>query len=179
MKLSLRLATACLFAFLSNCCFAAPSVAGTLDFNNATATPQNYNAFSTGYNGTGSGAPQSLPGNFFYADFANTDRATFTDTTLTITDVEGEDGAYPFLMTFTDPIFTGFALISDSFGSTYNFSGGTFSFNAPTTDASGTYTAVFDYTTNISPAPEPSSLALLGTGFLSVLGAVRRRSGSR
>lgn len=61
----LSLAALCFLFSSANPIFAAPVTSGTLDFNNTTAAPQSYNAFSTDYNGTGTGSSQALPGMFF------------------------------------------------------------------------------------------------------------------
>jgi hypothetical protein len=150
------------------------SVSATLTFGDTSQTVY-YNAFTNGDSYVYQADPITIPGTFTYVDGANTDTATFTGSTLTITDTSYFN-ASPFLMTFTDPVITGYTLISDTFPSISSFSGGVFYFNSPGTENPGVQTAVFDYTAGpVSATPEPSSLVLLGSGVLSLAGAIRRR----
>ncbi len=162
---------------------AGTSVTGGLFFSGGTA---NYFNPSLGYVPTGYGNTAGTtvtigPGvEFGFYDGANFDTADFTGTSLTVSDVDTY-GVDPFEMTFTDPAFTGFTLLTNASGFTYTFSGHTLDVFFPGTFTTGqTFTATFGSAGSApTVTPEPSGLMLLGTGALGVLGAARRRFGRR
>lgn len=116
---------------------------------------------------------------FGYRDGVNRDTANFTAYRLTIRDkcLDGTDcdGNAPFTMTFTDPAFYTIALVKDSLGSTYGLDGDvlTIDFDGGRVKH-GNAVAVFRFG-DVAPTPEPGTMALMSTGLLAGIGAIRRR----
>ena len=111
---------------------------------------------------------------FGYADYFNTDTADFTGSGLSISDVDRAT-ALPFEMIFTDAAFAGFSETTGTDqGYTFTFSGDTLDIFYAGITHSGIYDATFSYAP-ASATPEPSSIALLGSGMMGVVGIVRRR----
>jgi hypothetical protein len=123
---------------------------------------------------------------FAYNDGANFDTADFTGSSLTVTDVDTL-GANFFEMIFIDPALTRVTQTSGSAdGFTFFFSGDELDIFYPGSFDSGTFAATFSLGSSSSPpppppssTPEPSSLALLGTGAFAVASVLRRRVFSR
>jgi hypothetical protein len=112
-------------------------------------------------------SPASIttPGAFSYSDAANTDTASFSGNTLTITDVV-TTSATNWEMTFTDTTkaFTSLTLVSSNFSPTItdNLSAGTITVDWAGTLTPGTETAVFTFSNGV---PEPSTWAMVLLGF--------------
>jgi hypothetical protein len=84
---------------------------------------------------------------------------------------------FEFVDTTKNPLITAVTLdASSTFGVTgISFTGDSIFLNfAGITDNTG-QKAIFDLTFGTAPTPEPSSIALLGTGALGLMGMVRRR----
>ena len=114
---------------------------------------------------------------FAFSDGYNTDRANFTDLTLTVGDNVGDNGALPWEQTFTDPAFNGMLTkVSDTFdgGVTASISGDTITLDWAGSGPDHAFTAVFD----VGSVPEPSTWAMLGLG-VGLLGLALRRRASR
>lgn len=150
------------------------SVTGSVFYGD---NPVNYfdpaNGGSAAYGNSAGSTVTIGPGiEFGYSDYFNTDTANFTGSTLSISDVD-RGTALPFEMIFTDSAFTGFSEISGTAqGYTFTFSGDTLDVFYAGISNPGTFDSNFSYATTAA-TPEPSSIALFGSGLIG--GIVRRR----
>jgi hypothetical protein len=147
---------------------------------NIGGAPTNYFDPSNGFVPSGfqndAGPTVAINGNptFGFNDSFNFDQANFTDATLTISDLNAPfAGAIYWEMVFTDSAFAGASVssVSDTFdngGLSFNLIGD----NLTVTWVGDTLRSDFDFsaTYDITTAPEPSSLGLLGIGLLGVIG---------
>jgi PEP-CTERM motif len=181
VKKTFALVVICLFCLSAHSAFAdgtGTSVTGFLSFNGGST---NYfdpaNGFVPAGYGNVAGTTVTIGAGteFGFDDTANLDTADFTGTTLTISDTSFGQGEAIFEMQFTDPAFTGFTVGVNGLGLTSSFSGDTLTLNFAGGDFDGTETSTYTYSTSTGVTPEPSSLALLGTGVLAAAGALRRR----
>ncbi len=181
-RLACALATAALFVGASSLRAdgLGTPVTGTLTFGGFGST--NYfdaaNGFvPAGYGNSGGSTTVTIgPGiEFGFQDSANQDTADFDGTTLNITDNSFEGSSNSFQMTFTDPAFLGFSLLSDELGITYNFTGTTLTVDFAGGNVKGSDSVLFSYTSLDSAVPEPGTLGLLAVGLVGGAGILRRR----
>ena len=133
------------------------------------------------------GLNRSAPGTFYLdgydnnAQFALLWTAVFTNTTLTLTDKFHLGIGFEFGFFTLDPppqAFDQLTLLYSNFSPSlsYTFDAGDLAFEWPGTDVQDqTMTAIFRIAGTPSPVPEPSSLALLGTGCLYGLNLIRSK----
>ncbi len=181
--------TLCIFVLITSASFLradgiGTNVTGSLTFSGFGTTDyfDPVNGFvPSGYGNSGGLTTVTIgPGvEFAFQSASNLDTADFDGTTLVITDVSTIGFSNSFEMKFTDLAFTGFALMSDTLGITYNFSGTTLTVDLVNNNIKGSGSAIFSYTTNVAappaPVPEPGTLQLLGTGLLGTGCILRRR----
>lgn len=156
-------------------------VTGSLTFSGFGTT--NYFDAANGFVPPGYGNSGGLttvtigPGvEFGFEDDANLDTADFDGSTLVITDVSLVGGSNSFEMRFTDPAFLSFALLNDTLGITYSFTGNTLIVDFASQNIKGSGSAVFSYTSpTTGPVPEPGTLQLFGTGLLGAACFLRRK----
>jgi len=118
---------------------------------------------------------------FGFQDQYNLDTADFNGGTLTVTDAMNQNGALPWTMTFTDPVFTGITPVSDDFingGVNALLAGDVITLTwagsySPDYVLHGTYTAVFDVSSSSAVPDGASTVALLGLA-LGGLGSMKR-----
>ncbi len=192
-KYSAILVTACITSLLASVPFRAKAqlggtkVTGGIYFNyyGSTFSPNGYDPANG--NVPTAGSPENMAGTtvaisdsaleFAFLDGYNYDTADFTDSTLTISDSVGTNGALPWRQTFTDPAFNGFlAKVSDTFddgGVTASILGDTITLNWGGSAPDNVYTAVFDVG-SVLQVPEPSTWALVAGGALLAAFARRR-----
>jgi hypothetical protein len=115
---------------------------------------------------------------FGFDDGANTDIANFTGSALVVTD-DDTDNAANWVMTFTDTAFLGLNLVQTSDTFTNGGVTGVLSGDTITLDWAGTSTAdglmATTFTLNPANTPEPSSILLLGSALICLLGLSRRK----
>ena len=118
---------------------------------------------------------------FGFKDSYNLDTADFNGSTLTVTDVMNQNGALPWIMTFTDPAFTGITTVSDDFingGLNASIVGDiiTLTWNgsySPVDVLHGTYTAVFDVSSTSTVPDNGFTVVLLGLALAGLISMKR------